>query len=90
MAVYASRNEQAIWISALTNRIAVNALQVDRASNRVSMHILCDRIADVYFNVPAGKRSTSFMPVYNPQDNSQWPELLGWLITIGEMTKVEE
>lgn len=90
MSTWVSANEQHIWISALTNRMAVNALMTDRATNSQSMHILCERIADYYSMTPRGRRSTGFMPVYNPQDESCWPELLGWLITIGEMVQVEE
>jgi hypothetical protein len=88
MSVYKSSNERSFWISALTNRLATEVLMVKDGQR--SMHILCDRMADRYLNVPKERRSTEFMPIYNPQDNSQWPELLGWLITIGEMTEVTD
>jgi hypothetical protein len=87
MAAYKSCNEQCIWISALTNRITIQAMMVK--DGRQSMHILAERINEVYFRVPSGKLSTGFMPVYNPQDGSQWPELLGWLVTVGEMREAE-
>lgn len=80
--------QQSIWISALTNRLAVQVLMVEHGQQ--SMHILANRIADRYFNIPTGKRSTSFMPVYNPTDHSMWPELLGWLVSVGEMVPVED
>lgn len=83
--MYKVANEQSFWISALSNRMAIDVLMVKDGSR--SMHILCDRIAARYLNVAEGRRSTAFLPVYNPQDNSQWPELLGWLITIGEMVE---
>ena len=88
MTYWKSANEQSFWISALCNRSAVSAMMVE--NGRESLHILCDRLADRYLTVPRGRRSTSFMPIYNPQDHSQWPELLGWLVSIGEMVKVED
>jgi hypothetical protein len=82
-----SSNEQSFWISALSNRTAIAVLSVEHGQQ--SMHILAERIADRYLNVPRGKRSTSCMPVYNPQDESMWPELLGWLVKVGEMVEVD-
>lgn len=87
MAIMQSTNEQHIWISALLNHTAVNAMMIDRERNSQSMFNLIDRIADS-MGLPKGNRSTGFYPVYNPQDTSSWPELLGWVITIGQMTEV--
>lgn len=86
---WASKNEQAYWVSALTNSTLINILTIDKARNSQSMNNLVERLAEARFNIPEGRLSTSFMPVYNPQDKSQWPELLGWLVTVGEMTEVE-
>ena len=89
MATWTSTNEQSLWISALQNRLTINAMMTDRKANRNSMFVLIDRIAECYFNMQDGAQSASFRPVYNPQDHSQWPELLGWLVTIGEMKEVQ-
>ena len=78
--------EQSFWVSALYNRTLLAAMQVSHPHNQRSMHVLCDRLAE-YLGVKA--TCTSFTPVYNPQDKSQWPELLGWLVTIAEQETVE-
>lgn len=89
MPVYASKNEQAFWVSALSNRTLVNILMIDRERNSQTPFNLINRLATERFShIPKGKLSCSYMPVYNPQDKSEWPELLGWLVTVGIMTEV--
>ncbi len=73
------------WISALVNRQAINAMMTDHKGNRNSMFVLIDRMAK-HYGLPTA--AVSFQPVYNPQDSSQWPELLGWLITMADMETV--
>ena len=87
MATWKSDNEQSFWVSALLNRTVVNTMMVENGQQ--SLHILAERIAKRYFNIPDGRLSTSFQPIYNPQDHSTWPELLGWLVTVGEMVEVK-
>lgn len=77
--------QRSFWISALFNRSLVAAMQT--AKSRQSMHVLCDRLG-AYLGLKV--EATSFLPIYNPQDQSRWPELLGWLVTIAEMEVVEE
>lgn len=89
MATWRSENEQSYWVSALTNKLLVSGVLCVE-NGRQSMHILAERLAKRYFHVPEGRLSTSFQPIFNPQDNSPWPELLGWVVTVGTMTKVED
>jgi hypothetical protein len=81
-----SANERSIWISALTNRLAVEAMMTDKQQNRRSMFVMMERVA-AHYGLPIS--SMGFLPVYNPADSSQWPELLGWLLTFGEMVNCE-
>lgn len=81
-------SEKSFWVSALFNRSVVYAAMVDGSRNSQSMHTLAERLA-VSVGYRTDRLSTGFMPVYNPQDTSTaWPELLGWLVTIGEMETV--
>ena len=73
------------WVSALSNRSVVEEMMTDRRANRYSCFVLIDRMSERY---GLKNQASSFLPIYNPQDDSQWPELLGWLITIAEMETV--
>lgn len=81
------KTKQSFWVSALLNRGIVNTLMIDRKRNSQSMSNLMQRLAQNY-GLPT--KTMSFLPIYNPTDSTQWPELLGWLLTFADHELVEE